>query len=74
MDIKKEAGIKIKKARIFKGFTQKQLADAVGSSQEYISKVETGNVNLTLDYITRIAEFLNVDVSLIIKSSDGKIF
>jgi len=50
--------------------TLQQLADAISSDRQYIWNIENGDINLTLDYIDRIAialqvsqcEFLNTDV------------
>ncbi len=43
-----------------RGWTQQQLADAVGSSNQHIGKLEKGDRKLTLDWISRISKALDV--------------
>jgi len=69
MDIKKEIGNKIKQARKSKGYSQKKLAELVGSNQEHISKVESGKINLTLDYINKIAGCLGIEINKLFKDN-----
>lgn len=40
--------------------TQQQLADLIGSDRQYVWNIENGKVNLTLDYIDKIAKALQV--------------
>lgn len=42
--------------------TQKALAEKMGCSQQYISKVLKGQENLSLETITKIEEALNIDI------------
>jgi DNA-binding XRE family transcriptional regulator len=63
-------GKKIKFLREQKGMTQQELADLVRADRQYIYKIETGRKNITLDYLDKIAqalevsqsEFLNTDI------------
>ncbi len=53
-------GTKIKKARIEKGMSQKDLAIAVGMKQPDISRIEEGKKNITLETLGRICKYLNI--------------
>lgn len=44
------------------GFTQKMLADRMGCSQQYISKILRGSENLSLDTLCKIEEVLNFQI------------
>lgn len=52
----------ILRARIHKGWSQADLAAAVGTRQANISRVEAGLANPTLDFVRRICDILNIDV------------
>lgn len=60
----KEIGIKIAKYRNKKGMTQEQLANEVGVSYSYITKIEAPRVceKMSLEVLLDIAEVLGVDV------------
>lgn len=53
-------GERIKHLREKKGDSQTKLGDAIGLSQNSISKLEKGETQLTLDNQLRIAEYFNV--------------
>lgn len=51
----------MKKLRIEKGYTQKQLAERIGVDQSYISKIEKGKTKgLTMDKFLKLADALQV--------------
>ncbi|MDO5682051.1 MAG: UDP-N-acetylglucosamine 1-carboxyvinyltransferase [Propionibacteriaceae bacterium] len=52
----------IRQARQHRGLTQAQLADELGTSQSAIHRIETGNQNLSLERINRIATALNSEL------------
>ena len=56
-------GKKIKFLREQKGMTQQELADLVRADRQYIYKIETGKKNITLDYLDKIAQVLEVSQS-----------
>lgn len=54
----------IREARQAAGVTQKMLADALGVSQQYVSKLERGEMspaNITAKNLLAIADILGVD-------------
>ncbi len=59
-------GTKIRKLREENGLTQEDLANSVGLSSEFISLLELGKRSPSLDSLSRIARFLNKEVSFFI--------
>jgi len=56
-----EIGKLIKKARIQKGWSQKDLAERSGLIQPHISLIEKGKENLTIETLTKIAKILEMN-------------
>ena len=50
----------IKKRRVALGISQKKLANAVGSSQSLIAKIESDRVNPSYDVVRKIFEYLDL--------------
>lgn len=61
MDIKRAVGKRIKIVRQRSGLTQDQLAEQVGLSPKYISGIERGVENPTMDILIRLAKALEVE-------------
>ena len=61
MDIKRALGKRIKIVRQRNGLTQDQLAERVGLSPKYISGIERGVENPTMDILLRVATMLGVE-------------
>ena len=51
--------IKLKIARVAKGFSQQQLADQVGATRQTIGLIEKGKYNPSLNLCLRIAHALD---------------
>lgn len=49
----------IKDIRVKLGYTQKDMAKKLGVIQQYISKIENGHENFSVDTLTRIAHVFN---------------
>jgi len=47
------------------GWSQEKLANDIDVDQAYISRVETGQVNLTLETIEVLATALNIDPAVL---------
>lgn len=62
MDIKKEIGARIRQLRKEKGLSQENLAERAHLHPTYISSVERGERNVSLDSIKKIADGLNVKI------------
>ncbi len=51
--------------------SQSDLADLIGTKQEYISRLEQGRVKMTLPYFARIAKALDADIEITLKPKNG---
>jgi len=54
---------KIKLLRATRGWSQETLAELCGFSRSYITNIESGKHNLSLDNLERIAEAFEVPIS-----------
>lgn len=59
-----EAIEQIIKARKEQNITQAELAKMVGTQKSNISRLESGNYNPTLDFLTKISEALGKNLSV----------
>ena len=62
MDLKQMIGARIKEIRTKKGFTQEQLSERMEINPKYLSSIERGKENPTLNALIRLSESLNVDL------------
>jgi transcriptional regulator with XRE-family HTH domain len=58
-------GNAVLQGRTKKGWSQAELAEAVGTKQANISRIEAGLANPTLDFIQRLCEMLDLELNLI---------
>jgi transcriptional regulator with XRE-family HTH domain len=49
--------------RLRKGLSQAQLAEAIGTQQPHVARIECGHADLRLDTCRRIAAVLGVDLN-----------
>jgi len=63
-------GKEIKKARIDKGWQQKDLQEATGLSQKYLSQVELDKVDPRFSIVKRIAHALGVSMDTLTTEED----
>ena len=64
-------GRRIQTERKKSGMTQKKLAEAVGLTDQYISKIERGDTAVTLQTISAIADALAVDISSLMSAANS---
>ena len=66
-------GLKIKLTRVRENMTQEQLAERADISSSYVSAIERGKQSVSLEYVNRIADALNVQVSelLVYEKDEG---
>ncbi|MFH1309520.1 MAG: helix-turn-helix transcriptional regulator [Candidatus Omnitrophota bacterium] len=57
----------IKSIRMKLGYTQKDIAKKLGVIQQYISKIENGHENVSVDALTRIASVLGKSIVITLK-------
>ena len=70
--IEQRFGIVVRQARRKLGLTQHELASRAGLHRTYISDVERGKRNVSLQIIERLAEALNVPVGTLFTGSSDK--
>jgi transcriptional regulator with XRE-family HTH domain len=59
--IKEIIGMSFKLHREKKGIAQQELADTLGIDRQYMWKIESGKINMTLDYLeAKPEEFFNL--------------
>ena len=62
-DVKKLIGKQIKILRQASGMSQEELAEKISMSAKYLSRIERGSANPTLDTFMKLADSLQVEVS-----------
>ena len=68
--MRKKLGIRIKELRTEKGISQEKFADLVGIDRTYLSSVEKGERNISLDNICKIAKGFEISVEKLFKGLD----
>lgn len=61
-EYQQKIGTLIAQIRNQQGFTQKELADKLGTSQSAINRIEAGKQNVTLEMLARISDVLNKEI------------
>lgn len=61
-NIKKRFGKNLKKFRRLRGLSQEELSLNLDLDGSYIGKVENAKLNITLDKIISIADYLDIEV------------
>ncbi|WP_083245991.1 helix-turn-helix domain-containing protein [Pseudomonas sp. TCU-HL1] len=61
--LRRSFGNRIRELRLATGMTQEAFADKCGFARTYMSRVETGGANPSLDAIKVLADALGVDLS-----------
>jgi transcriptional regulator with XRE-family HTH domain len=62
MEAKKLIGLRIKELRRISGLSQEKLAEKMGISPKYLSSIERGKENPTLDTFIKVAKALNLEL------------
>jgi transcriptional regulator with XRE-family HTH domain len=65
VNLKLMIGARIKEIRVKKGMTQEQLSEKMGINPKYLSSIERGKENPTLDTLIKVAQSLDVDMGQI---------
>lgn len=64
----------IKVMRMFRNWTQEELAEKLGWSVNGYAKIERGETDIKFDKLRAIADVMGVDLSVLLASSDGALF
>ena len=71
-DIERYIGTHVAALRTGRGLTQEQLADTIGVTKGYVSKIENGHIVPPIGTLVKIAQALQVEVAEFLKASgDG---
>ncbi|UBF29298.1 helix-turn-helix transcriptional regulator [Kovacikia minuta CCNUW1] len=62
-DIKKRFGLAVKRRRQELGISQEELAELADLHRTYISDIERGSRNISLENIEKVAKALSISVS-----------
>ncbi len=60
-------GKNIQNERLKKGLTQETFAELMGVSWSYVSKIESGVINLSIGKILEISQYLEIDIVNLLK-------
>jgi transcriptional regulator with XRE-family HTH domain len=66
----KQIGLRIKRYRELKGFSQSYMAQKLHISSSAYSRIERNEVNLPLDKLIQIAEVLNISLEKVLFGDD----
>ncbi len=62
METKRVVGLRIKNLRRARGYSQEKLAEIIGINPKYLSSIERGEENPTLDLLMRLSQGLKVEM------------
>lgn len=65
-EIRNRIANKLKVLRTEKKLRREELSLLLGFDNSYISKLERGSVNITIDRLSKIAEYFGVDVTVLL--------
>lgn len=63
-------GRRIRKARKIKKLSQEDLAEAVGITSVYVSRIETGNAHISLELLFKLAYQIDITPGYILSGAD----
>lgn len=69
-DLQARFGRSLRSARVKQNMTQLELAEAAGFTHQYVSKIEEGQINVTLDTMKKLAEVLDHEVSELLRRAE----
>lgn len=70
----KEIGVRIKRLREDKNYSQDYLAQKLGITQKAYSKIETNQTRLSVDNLLRISEVLETSINKILDVDGGTVY
>jgi len=71
MDIRRQVGRNLKRIRKERGWSQEELAFESGLHRTYISGIERGARNPTIDILARLAATLRVGVEELVRATES---
>lgn len=70
--VRKKLGYRIRLLRESKGLSQGDLAYRIGINRSYLSEVENGHRNLTVDILTRMSDIMSITLSELFDGVDSE--
>jgi transcriptional regulator with XRE-family HTH domain len=70
MEIKKRFGLAVREHRNRLGVSQEELAMRIGADQAYVSRIEAGQMNVTLETVEQIGSALGIDVAALFETDE----
>ncbi len=67
MDVRRRVGLNLQRLRRQRGLSQEELADRAKVHQTYLSGVETGKRNPSIEVLQRIAVALKADIEDLVR-------
>lgn len=61
-EVRNKIAENVQKQRILKNLKREELSLLLGFDNSYISKLEKGNINITIDKLDKIAKYFGVDI------------
>ena len=62
MELKRQIGIRFKSVRVQKKLSQDQVAKVSGFDRSYISHVENGKLNISIETLERLVESIGMSI------------
>jgi transcriptional regulator with XRE-family HTH domain len=69
-DLQTRFGERLREARHKAGLTQAALAEAAGLTQQYVAKIEAGQINPTLATMVAVARVLGTEIGDMLRRAD----
>jgi transcriptional regulator with XRE-family HTH domain len=63
MDIKRRFGLAVKARRLLLRISQEELAMRIGADQAYVSRIEAGQINVTLETAEQVAAAIQSNIA-----------
>lgn len=70
MDVRVRVGLNLQNARRQRGLSQEELAHLASVHQTYLSGVERGKRNPTIEVLDRLASVLGIDIERLVRRRD----
>jgi DNA-binding XRE family transcriptional regulator len=64
--------VTLRTLRLQRGMSQAQLAEAIGTQQPYIARIETGSADLRLETCRRLAAAMGIDLNTLDQALQGQ--
>ena len=70
--MREKIGRQFRQARLAAGLSQTKVAADIGTGSTYVSEIESGYHNITLDTLAGVADYLGLDVKVVLTPKQPK--